>query len=132
MKKIYLFLLILVMNINTISKAENITLICVIDDGKDRGVSKKYILNTFKKEIFYTSSKVTKKYKERENQIEWRVVTDVGNLKTEYFITIDRFTGKKNVLWRPVNKKKQKKLGLNAGEFKFWTETCKLGAKNMF
>ena len=117
---------------SNIAQSEKIPLICIQDSGQDEGFSRSYLIDNEKKEITFEHGG-KKKYTEKRNRIEWfsTATNDEGNV-TEYIVNLDRYTGKKKVLWRPQEKKRQRKLGLKKDEYNVWTEQCEFNPKYIF
>ena len=88
--------------------SEQTLILCTQDEGKDKGFSKSYLIDTEKKQIYFNNNKTSKNFQEINNIIRYETESD----SYEYIAELDRFTGKKKVLWRPKDKKKQKKNGL--------------------
>ena len=108
--------------------SEQTLILCTKDEGKDKGFSNSYLIDTEKKQIYFKNNKTSKNFKELKNIIIYETESDVY----EYVVELDRFTGKKKVLWRPIDKNKQKKMGLKEDEYESWTETCVAHPKKIF
>ena len=109
MKKVLVIVTLSLLCFNTV-QSEKIPIICVQDSGNDEGFSRSYVIDNEKKEIMFEHGGV-KSYTEEGNRIIWTssATNDEGNV-TEYVVELDRYTGKKKVLWRPKEKKRQKKM----------------------
>ena len=131
MKKVLVIVTLSLLSFNTV-QSEKIPIICVQDSGNDEGFSRSYVIDNEKKEIMFEHGGV-KSYTEDGNRIIWTssATNDEGNV-TEYVVELDRYTGKKKVLWRPKEKKRQKKMRLKKDEYRFWTEQCEFNPKYIF
>ena len=108
--------------------SEQTLILCTQDKEKEKGFSKSYLIDTEKKQIYFKNNKTSKNFQEINNIIRYETESD----SYEYIAELDRFTGKKKVLWRPKDKKKQKKMGLKDDEYESWTETCIAHPKKIF
>ncbi len=127
MKKFIAILLLLMLN-NSKVFAEKVNLICVKDDRNESGFSNSYTIDTQKNEILIERSGITTKFRENNNLIIYNAIGE----SHEFIVELDRYTGKKKVLWRPIDPKKAKKMGLKIDEYNIWTETCTVNPKKMF